>query len=103
GATMRPIIFSRLSIRRRSIVWSSFSGWDNAREHPYRLTVVVLVVSENRCPLRSIPSTSMGKAMDTRSLLRWAEMGGDKDSISQLCRQDLEKSGAPRSECTLVF
>src|ERR1035438_1037208 len=49
---------------------------------------MVLVLSEKRFPVRSIPATSIGNAIDTRSLLRRADGVSSWGSISSLSRQE---------------
>src|SRR5580692_4534743 len=58
------------------------------KQQPYMLTVVVLVLSAKRCPVRSTPATSSGKAIDTRSLRRRGAGSGAWASIHSLCRQN---------------
>src|ERR1700690_578084 len=72
------------------------------KQQPYMLTVVVLVWSEKRCPVRSTPATSSGKAIDTRSLRRRMAGSGNWASIHSLSRQNVttQQRGAqkvPRS------
>src|SRR5579864_6560774 len=73
-------------------LWSGRRWRGRGRQQPNRLTLVVFVLAEKRFPLRSIPATSTGKAIDTRELLRRADVAEDWISIASTTSAETDQN-----------